>query len=198
MAFATQIAPSFGLNPNNRISQMPMMTGLPDTVQRLLLGQADMRKGFVSRTDKRDRQDLLSNLGDLGIGFGGGGMGGAGGAGSGGMAGGYQELSDSLLGQIQQQGGSQRDRINESFDTSLNSSLARLYDRGFGNSSLVETTQQGSDRQRQFALNDLSDSLLSQQIGVQSPIGLAGLNAQQNQQRFQQQLFGNLFGGIFG
>jgi hypothetical protein len=151
--------------------------------------------------DRQYRDDMTSAIGDLNgaFGFGGSGSGSRGGPAN---TAGYKELSDSLLGQIGSQGTSQTEKINRSYDASLDSSLARLYDRGFGNSSISTSTQLESDRNRQSSLTELNDSLLSQKIGVGSQIGLAGLNAdnanRRAQQQFQYQLYGGLLGGLFG
>lgn len=152
--------------------------------------------------DRGFREDMLGAIGDMGGAFGiGGGASGSGSRG-GGTATGYKELSDSLLGQIGQQGASQTEKINRTFDASLDSQLARLYDRGFGNSSMATSTTLESDRNRQSALTELQDGLLAQKIGVGSQIGLAGLADQRQRdmmaQQFQYQMLGGLFGGMFG
>jgi len=174
------------------------------------LGPQPMKSGFLLREtprilDRQYREDMLGAYGDV---LGGLGMGGLSGSASGSASGGggdtsgYGALSDSLLGELQGAGDSQREKINRSFDTSLDSSLARLSDRGWGNSSLVESTEGASQRNRQSSLSELEDNLLQQRVGVKSQIGLAGLNAQQQNQRYnqqyQQQIIGNLFGGLFG
>lgn len=167
-----------------------------------LNGMNGMVLGVTPRIlDRQYRQDLTGALGDLNGAFGFGGSG-SGARGGGGSTDGYKELSDSLMGQIGQQGAARTDQINRAFDASLDSQLSRLYDRGFGNSSMATSTQLESDRNRESALTELMDSLLSQKIGVGQTVGLAGLNQEQMNQRAQQQfkyqLYGGLLGGLFG
>jgi hypothetical protein len=126
--------------------------------------------------------------------------------GPGAAVGGYAGLQNQLLGQMEKMGESRRSAINEAFDKSLDDSLARLSDRGFGNSSGLATIEAGNQRDRQRALTELEDSLLGQRVGVQSTIGLAGLQSadrfrmaqMQPQLNAQAQMLQGLFGGLFG
>jgi hypothetical protein len=165
-------------------------------MQELLLGSGQY-------SDRMKRDDAMKNMqGMMGM-FGlGGGTGSGSGSSGGPAAEGYDALKDEMLGLAGQQGASRTQGINRAFDADLDSQISRLYDRGFGNSSLVNNVQSENNDGRQRALTDLGDSLLSQKIGIGSNIGLAGLDAQSRnnsmQQQFQYQLLGGLFGGMFG
>lgn len=103
--------------------------------------------------------------------------------------GGAQGLLSQLLGDIGRLGGSQRQRINEGFDASLQSQLAGLSDRGLGGSTLAANLATGAERGKQTALTELEDALLGRKIGATQQIGLAGL---QQQQQLLLQLLGLL------
>jgi hypothetical protein len=110
----------------------------------------------------------------------------------------YDKLRNELLGQLEGYGDSQRDSINRGYDNSLDASIAKLHDRGFGNSSLIESTQLQSDRNRQSSMTELEDSIMGQKLGIGQNVGLAGLAAQQQLRIQQQQLANQLLGGFFG
>lgn len=126
----------------------------------------------------------------LGIGGGAGGSNGSiSGSGGGGASpadySGLMGQVNALLGQV---GQSRTNDINRSVNDSVNSSLAHLDDRGFGSSSLSANTVQGGERVRQDSLGQLSDELLGQRSSALQNIGLAGLNAQNQNYQFNAQL----------
>lgn len=122
-----------------------------------------------------------------------------GGGGTGESAGGYDGLQAQLLGMAQNYGDSRRAQINTAFDNSLDESLARLSDRGFGGSNLHETISQGNEQARQMSLSDFEDQLLGRQMDTQGRIGLEGLRAGERrwmaQQDFDLGLMRQMLGG---
>ncbi len=125
-----------------------------------------------------------------------------GGGSTAGSAGGYGDLSAQMLGELRGSGQNRRDEINRAYDTSLDASLGNLIDRGWGNSSLVESTQGATERNRQYALNNLDDQMVQQRVGVMGNVGLAGLQAGHQQQmantQFRNQMLGGLLSSLFG
>jgi len=152
---------------------------------------------------------LQSDLFGIGGGAAGGGLStpgfpegpGAGGVPQPSQPGGYDALSSQLLGLTSQMGDSRRQQINQAFDNRLDSSLARLSDRGFGNSLQTDVISRENEQARQMELTGLEDSLLGNQVGVLSNVGLAGLQSRDKFQlaamQPQLQLLSQLFGSLF-
>lgn len=123
------------------------------------------------------------------LGFGGGGDGSASGSGGGGAnPGDYAALLGNVDALISQTGQSQRNTINRNIDNGVNSSLARLQDRGLASSNLTANTVVGGERARNDNQTQLMDALLGQRAGAMQNIGLAGLNAKNQQYQFNSQM----------
>jgi hypothetical protein len=183
---------------------------IPGTISTRATGSA----ALAEKVKIQELQRLLNSGGGI---LGSTGSGGGGSAGSlptgalpapgtgGAGGGGYDQLQSQLLGQMEGLGDSRREQINTSFANSLDDSLSRLSDRGFGNSSGLASITAGNERDKQSALTGLEDSLLGQRVGVQSQIGLAGLQSQDymnrlkysNQLQNQNSLFSGFLGGLF-
>lgn len=123
-----------------------------------------------------------------------GGAGGAGGSSASASGGGGANPADyaALLGNVDnligQTGSARANDINRGVNDSTNTSLARLQDRGLASSSLSANTAQGGERVRQDSLNTLMDQLLGQRSNAMQSIGLAGLNAQNQNFQFNSQM----------
>lgn len=79
--------------------------------------------------------------------------------------------------------------IEQGFEDSLNTSLARLQDRGLGGSTFSLTAAQGNEAREQQALSDLSGD-----IGA---LEIRGQEAAMQQQRENLKMLMNLLGGVF-
>lgn len=114
--------------------------------------------------------------------------------------------TDQYLQGIDASGLGAQKRINDTFDMSANTGQARLFSRGWGNSSLAGSYSLGNEDRRQQALLDLDNQLFAQrlqarQAGTSSALQQFGINNQANNayQQLQQQksqanseLFGNM------
>lgn len=85
----------------------------------------------------------------------------------------------SLLQQLQGAGDGERATINNAFQNTGNTAVARLDARGLGSSNIVGSTMAGVQRQKQLALGGLNDRLINQRIGVQENGLNRGLQLQQ-------------------
>lgn len=106
----------------------------------------------------------------------GGGM--AGGAREEQILGGFSDLQQQLLGQIDQLGGAARQRIDEDFAASQGSALADIQARGLGSSSFNPLVRQRVTEGREQALQGLDESLARQRLGVIGDVGQASLGFQ--------------------
>jgi hypothetical protein len=109
------------------------------------------------------------------------------GAGTGGQ-GDYNQLYNQLQAMMQQRGGSYENDINQSAGEAQKTQAARMQARGLGGSTLVDAGNARIDRDRQQAVNKLHDTLLGQDIGTLSSVGIEGLRARQRQQEFSAQM----------
>ncbi len=109
------------------------------------------------------------------------------GAGAGGQ-GDYQQLYNQLQAMMQQRGSSYADEIRASADQTAKTAAARMAARGLGGSTLVDASNARVVRDQNAALNKLHDTLLGQDIGTLSTIGVEGLKARQRQAEFNAQM----------
>lgn len=114
--------------------------------------------------------------------FGGGGIGGAaGGKGGSGINGGYSGLLNQEIGNIDQMGKGRTNDINQAYHDSSQGALATLSDKGIGGGSFTADAFNGAERNRQSSLNELNDQLLGAKNQAYNTVGVAGVNAQQQQ-----------------
>lgn len=110
-------------------------------------------------------------------------------AGAGGGAGGsYDQLYNQLSSLIAQRGGSYAQDIDDSAAQASKTSAARMAARGLGGSTLVDALNARINKDRLSAQNKLHDTLLGQDIGTLSSVGIEGLRARQRQQEFSAQM----------
>lgn len=121
--------------------------------------------------------------------FGQGGEGDASASGSyGGDAGDYDALYSKLSTLMGQRGSSYEDDINQSANETSKSAAARMAARGLGGSTLVDASNARVTRDKNSALNKLHDTLLGQDIGTLSSVGIEGLKAKQRKGEFTAQM----------
>lgn len=84
---------------------------------------------------------------------------------------GFQQLQQTLLGQLQGFGEAERSRIDREFEAAGNTAQARLAARGLGGSTLSANLAQGTERNRQEAIGQLNDRLTAQRLGIIGNIG---------------------------
>lgn len=170
----------------------------------LLSHQANLQKDLFAHQMNLRGQQLQSLLGGFadftGMGGGGGGQLGQpgfadspespGSPGGSASSGGLSGFFDRGINQIEQ---SRRAEIGQGVQSALNTSQARLEDRGFGGSSLAQNAAMGAERTEQRLLSDLAGDIGSLRIrGTE-----AALQARAGEQQRQLQLLTSLLGTIF-
>jgi hypothetical protein len=107
---------------------------------------------------------------------------------AGGPGGDYNQLYNQLSALMQQRGGSYEQDIRQSADEASKTSAARMQARGLGGSTLVDASNARINRDKTAALNKLHDTLLGQDIGTLSTVGIEGLKAKQRGSEFNAQM----------
>ena len=107
----------------------------------------------------------------------------------GGISGGLGDGGNPFSDAISKIEASRTAKLEEGNTNALNSALARLEDRGLGGSSFAGNQIQGSERNLQAGLNDLSGDIGELQI--------KGIQAGQQQQLDQLKILSQLLGGFF-
>jgi hypothetical protein len=100
----------------------------------------------------------------------------------------YQQLYNQLSSLMAQRGSSYEDDIRQSAEQASKTAAARMAARGLGGSTLVDASNARLLRDRNAALNKLHDTLLGQDIGTLSTVGIEGLKARQRQAEFLAQM----------
>jgi hypothetical protein len=100
----------------------------------------------------------------------------------------YQQLYNQLSNLMSQRGGSYEQDIRQSADEASKSATARMQSRGLAGSTLVDSSNARILRDRNSALNKLNDTLLGQDIGTLTNVGVEGLKAKQRQGEFSAQM----------
>jgi hypothetical protein len=100
----------------------------------------------------------------------------------------YQQLYNQLNAMMMQRGSSYADEIRASADQTAKTAAARMAARGLGGSTLVDASNARIVRDQNAALNKLNDTLLGQDIGTLSTVGIEGLKARQRQAEFNAQM----------
>ena len=77
-----------------------------------------------------------------------------------------QIKGSNLSGLFNDLGKGRRQQINQAFNDQAGSTLAGLEDRGLASSNILPTALQGNERERQFALTDLADTVAQTKIGA--------------------------------
>ncbi len=106
----------------------------------------------------------------------------------GGPMGDYNQLYNQLSAMMNQRGGSYEQDIRQSADEAGKTAAARMQARGLGGSTLVDASNARINRDKNAALNKLHDTLLGQDIGTLSTVGIEGLKARQRSQEFNAQM----------
>ncbi len=106
----------------------------------------------------------------------------------GGPMGDYNQLYNQLSEMMKQRGGSYENDINQSADEAQKTQAARMQARGLGGSTLVDAGNARVNRDRLSAVNKLHDTLLGQDLGTLSTVGVEGLKAQQRGKEFNAQM----------
>ncbi len=100
----------------------------------------------------------------------------------------YQQLYNQLSNLMSQRGGSYEQDIRQSADEASKTAAARMQARGLSGSTLVDASNARIMRDRNSALNKLHDTLLGQDIGALTNVGVEGLKAKQRQSEFKAQM----------
>ena len=100
----------------------------------------------------------------------------------------YNQLYNQLSAMMKDRGGSYEQDINQSADEASKTSSARMNARGLGGSTLVAASDARINKDKNAALNKLHDTLLGQDIGTLSSVGIEGLKARQRQGEFSAQM----------
>lgn len=98
--------------------------------------------------------------------------------------GGFGDLLNKELGNIDQMGAGRTNDINQAYHDSVGAGLSALSDKGIGGGSFTTDAYNSSERDRQSSLNQLNDQLLGAKNQAYNTVGMAGANAQQ-QSRMQ-------------
>lgn len=109
------------------------------------------------------------------------------------IAGGYTQLYNDVLGQLDSQGSTQRTNINRDYAANLGRTSQQLIDRGLGNSTIQSSVNRGFEYDRALAGNALNEQVARQYADYASRLGTAGLQYRdqanmQNTQLAQNQL----------
>ncbi len=87
----------------------------------------------------------------------------------------FQQLLAQLNAQMDGIGNAKRTAIENDFGKSIATALSRLKQRGVASSNLTANLMAGNTKKKNEQLAALDESLLAQRMGLQSGIGLAGL-----------------------
>lgn len=100
----------------------------------------------------------------------------------------YNQLYNQLQAMMNERGGSYENDIKQSSAEARKTAAARMMSRGLGGSTLVDASNARIKKDENAALNKLHDTLLGQDIGTLSAVGIEGLKARQRQQEFAAQM----------
>ncbi len=92
------------------------------------------------------------------------------------IAGGYTDLYNNVLGQLGNQGQTQRNQINRDYASGLGRAGQQLIDRGLGNSTVQSSVNRGFEADRAMAGNALNEQVARQYADYASRLGTAGLD----------------------
>jgi hypothetical protein len=99
----------------------------------------------------------------------------------GGISSRYGTREDDLKGLLDGYGGIQRDDLNRQYDSLSESAKAQLQNSGLGNSTVMNSVNQGVEQQRQLDRARLEDQLRREQLGYQSQWSADKLGAQERE-----------------